>query len=140
MNPPTMTMGSSSRLLQIIWAGFLIHMGLVPFMGEYLSKGVVRPIDVFYYSFCAVVAVEVVVALVLRNKLDPVHDALRLNPGDMTALMSRHRLHIFLFAISESIVLFGFMLRFLGTPLSYCIPFYAAGIMLLLLSAPRKLD
>ncbi|MEO5936211.1 MAG: hypothetical protein ABIP81_03270 [Terriglobales bacterium] len=140
MNQPPVTAASSFRILRIMWAAFLIHMGMVVFIAEYLSKGDVRPIDVFYYSFCAVVAVEVVVALILRNKLDPAYDALRLNAEDKAALVDRQKLHVFLFAISESIVLFGFVLRFLGTPLPYCIPLYAVGVVLLLLSAPRELD
>ncbi|MEO6119488.1 MAG: hypothetical protein ABIP12_02270 [Terriglobales bacterium] len=140
MNQPPVTAASSLRLLRIVWAAFLINMGMVVFMGEYLAKGDVRPIDVFYYSLGAVVAVEVVVALILRNKLDPAYDALRLNAEDKIALMDRHKWHIFLFAISESIVLFGFALRFLGTPLPYCVPFYAVGAVLHLLSGPRKLD
>ncbi len=140
MNQPPVTAASSFRILRIMWAAFLIHMGMVAFMAEYLSKGGVRPIDSFYYAFCAVVAVEIAVALLLRNNLDAAYDALRLNVEDKSALMERHKWHIFLFAISESIVLFGFVLRFLGTPLLYCVPFYAGGVLLLLLSAPRKLD
>lgn len=140
MSQPPLTAAKSLQMMRIIFGVFIVHMGFVIFMAERLSKGDAKPIDSFYYTFAAVAVLELVIGIYLRGKLDPLYDARRLDPENTSLIGQRQVRHIVLFALSESIVLFGFVLRFLGTPLSYCIPFYAAGIMLLLLSAPRKLD
>jgi len=128
-------------MLRIMFFAFLGHMLLVMVLAEYLQKEEdPRPIDELYYAMAAVTVLEVIVTLFFRTKLDQTYTALTQNPEDKSALMERNRWHIFLFAFSESIVLMGFVLRFLATPLAYCVPFYVGGVLLLLLSAPRKLD
>jgi hypothetical protein len=41
-------------------------------------------------------------------------------------------------ALSEAVLLYGIAFRFLGAPRSLAVPFYIAGFLLMLLSAPRK--
>jgi hypothetical protein len=41
-------------------------------------------------------------------------------------------------ALSEAVLLYGIAFRFLGAPRSLAVPFYIAGLLLMLLSAPRK--
>ncbi|HUQ49795.1 MAG TPA: hypothetical protein VM056_03690 [Terriglobales bacterium] len=132
--------GQSLRVLRIMFIAFLVHMVMVILLAEYLQKGPVRKLDEFYYGIAGIAVLEFLIAMFVRSKLDPTYDSLRLNPDDKSALAGRNRWHIILFAVSESVVLLGFALRFLGTPLTYCVPFYVAGVLLLLLCAPRKLD
>ena len=60
------------------------------------------------------------------------------HPDDRSALMRWFTGNVVLFALCESIVLYGMLLRFIGATLMQALPFYAVGIFLLLMSYPRR--
>lgn len=78
------------------------------------------------------------VAQMLRQKLvvAPVEELAR--QPDSVALLQRWRSgNIVQFVFAESITLFGLVLRLLGANWPVATPFFAVGLLMLLLSAPR---
>jgi len=78
------------------------------------------------------------VAQTLRQKLviAPAEELAR--QPDNAALLQRWRSgNIMQFAFAESVTLFGLVLRLLGTSWPVAAPFFAVGLLMLLLNAPR---
>jgi len=78
------------------------------------------------------------VAQTLRQKLvvAPAQELAR--QPDNAALLQRWRSgNIVQFAFAESVTLFGLVLRFFGASWPVAAPFFAVGLLMLLLSAPR---
>lgn len=78
------------------------------------------------------------VAQTLRQKLvvAPAEELAR--QPDNAALLQRWRSgNILQFAFAESVTLFGLVLRLLGASWQVAAPFFAVGLLMLLLSAPR---
>ena len=78
------------------------------------------------------------VAQTLRQKLviAPAEELAR--QPDNAALLQRWRSgNIVQFAFAESVTLFGMLLRLLGASLPVAAPFFAVGLLMLLLNAPR---
>jgi NAD/NADP transhydrogenase beta subunit len=65
-------------------------------------------------------------------------EVLRLNPSDTTAAQRWMQGSILSVAFSESIVLFGFVLRMIGAQTKVVWAFYAAGLALMLMFVPRR--
>jgi ABC-type Fe3+ transport system permease subunit len=64
--------------------------------------------------------------------------ALSARPDDAAALKRWRTGYIITFAICEAIVLYGVVLRFAGLEPRRTFPFYIAGFVLMLVSAPRR--
>jgi len=78
------------------------------------------------------------VAQTLRQKLVVAPAAELARQPDNAALLQRWRSgNIVQFAFAESITLFGLVLRLLGASWPIAAPFFAVGLLMLLLSAPR---
>jgi hypothetical protein len=65
-------------------------------------------------------------------------DALRSIPDDPNSLAKWRQGVVLIDVLLETVVLFGFALRFLGGTLQQSLPFYAAGIGLMILWWPRR--
>jgi hypothetical protein len=79
------------------------------------------------------------VALMVRNRMvERAASQLALAPTDAAALNRWRMGHIVLFALSESIVLYGLVLRFIGASILQAGVLYAGGIALLLMFTPRR--
>jgi F0F1-type ATP synthase membrane subunit c/vacuolar-type H+-ATPase subunit K len=59
-------------------------------------------------------------------------------PENAEALTRWRTGHLAIYALSESVALFGLVLRILGFNLSEVMPFYLAGFALILLFGPRS--
>jgi hypothetical protein len=141
MNPPQgLTLAQSDRLLKIMQAAFGLHMVFVVFMAERLQKATDRYPPEFEIPFIVVGVGLVVTFFFVRTRLPLYESVLQTDPADRPALGKRQQLHVIIFAVSAALVLFGFVTRFMGASILYSGPFYGAGILLLLLSSPRKLD
>ena len=135
-----LTMAKSMRILKIMQFAFGIHMAMVIFMAEYIRKGDVPVAQELYLGYMIVSIGLVASFFFFRAKLTAPESALQQDPQDRVALGQRQKFHVFLLAISEALVLFGFVVRFMGESVGHSIPFYMAGSIMLLLSTPRKLD
>jgi len=89
-------------------------------------------------AFAVFCATEIAVALFLRSRLlPPCMEILRSNPGDPQALGRWRTGNIISFVFAETVALFGFALKFLGTSWFVAGPFFAAALFLLLIWTPR---
>jgi len=78
------------------------------------------------------------VAQTLRQRLVIVPAEELARQPDNAALLQRWRSgNIVQFAFAESVTLFGLVLRLLGASLPIAAPFFALGLLMLLLNAPR---
>ena len=65
-------------------------------------------------------------------------ETLQLHPEDGASVKRWFSGSMILFALCESVVVYGLALRFVGATLRQAAPFYLAGIVLLILFRPRK--
>jgi hypothetical protein len=79
--------------------------------------------------------------LVLRRKyLGRSVTALRSNPENVQAIKRWQTGQVLSFVLSEAVALYGVNLRYLGLSFREVIPFYAAGLALMLWSWPRAVE
>jgi hypothetical protein len=79
------------------------------------------------------------IALLFRIKmLQPAIENLQEKADDQIALARWRAGNILSFVLAESIVLFGFALRFLGGTITQSLPFYIVGVALMLVWWPRR--
>lgn len=84
---------------------------------------------------------EVGLALFLRNRyISGACEILRSDPGNQAALAKWRVGNLLSFVFAETITLFGLVLKFIGASWQIALPFFAAGLVLLLLWAPRKVQ
>jgi F0F1-type ATP synthase membrane subunit c/vacuolar-type H+-ATPase subunit K len=78
-------------------------------------------------------------AMLFRQKLaSSAQQALLRSPSDAAALGRWRLAHILAFALAETVVLFGLVLRIMGAPLATAAILYAIGFVALLILAPRR--
>ena len=79
------------------------------------------------------------IALFLRIKMvQPGAVILQEKPDDQTALARWRAGNILSFVLAETVVLFGFALRFIGGTTWQSLPFYIVGIALMLVWWPHR--
>jgi len=100
----------------------------------------VRPVAPSFIGAISGIAVIVgVVAFIFRSRtVAPAEETLRLNPQDSTALRRWRAGQITSLALAESVVLDGFVLRFVGAEWRVAGLFFVAGAALMLLFTPRR--
>ena len=76
--------------------------------------------------------------LVRQNVVASYAEALRTQPDDPATLFRWFSAHFVIFALAEAVALFGFLVRVMGATAAQAAPFYAGGIILLLLFTPQK--
>ncbi len=127
------------RTLRILQIAMLVSIVLYVWIGERVAQNVVRANPVFYYAVTFVaISVVGVIFVVRRALLSRFEAELSVQPDD-NALLARWRGgYIVIYALCESVSLFGFVLRFLGFPLARIWVFYLSGFALMLLFRPRQ--
>ncbi len=127
------------RTLRILQIAMLVSIALYVWIGERVAENVVRANPVFYYAITFVsISVVGVIFVVRRVLLSRFEAQLSTRPND-NALLGRWRAgYIVLYALCESIALFGFVLRVLGFPLARIWVFYLSGFALTLVFGPRQ--
>jgi hypothetical protein len=117
----------------------LVSVGLYAFIADRLGPApkVVSP--AFIYSIAAVAASMVgAILLVRRMKLKPAESTLAGNSENAVALNRWRTGYIATFALSEAVVLYGVVLRFVGLGFRQVVPFFVAGFILMLFFGPRR--
>ena len=79
-----------------------------------------------------------VILLVRRTLILQFEATLRTSPTDVGTLNRWRSSYIVTYALSESLALFGLILRFMGFNLVQVVPFYLAGFILMLFFGPRQ--
>jgi hypothetical protein len=112
----------------------LLGFSLVTF--EHFPKRSISPAVLIGISLC--VCWDIGIAFFFRaTKLAPASEALRTNPNDPAALMRWRAQSTVSFCFAETVVLMGFVVKFLGAGWSIVGIFFAVGTVLMLLWAPR---
>jgi hypothetical protein len=132
-------MDGSVKLVRIIQfamlAGVLVYAGLGEVLG---SVSHASDTTMFYVLSMVTVTMVGVILVVRRTLVIQSAVALAARPGD-TASLGRWRAgYMMTYALSETIALFGLVLRLTGFTLSQVAPFYVAGFILLLFFTPRS--
>ena len=96
-------------------------------------------IRILYNAFLLLALLLVAIALFFRQKKTaPAIERLHDQPNDRGAIQNLMAGSILSVVLAESVVLYGFALRFLGATRPQAAPFYVAGIFLMLLWWPRQ--
>ena len=139
MPQPILSLDSSVRVVRILYAVILYSMLLFILMAERFLHYEPHDVHLIWMVFLVTSLMVIGVAVFFRLKtLQPAAETLQTIPDDRTAA-SRWRFgNILSFALAESLLLFGFALRFLGGTTWQSVPFYVVGIALMLVWRPRR--
>ncbi|MGH9713431.1 MAG: hypothetical protein ACRD5M_09060, partial [Candidatus Acidiferrales bacterium] len=136
---PALTLENSIRSIRIIFAVILFAMFLHVLTAEKLIQHEPQDVHRIWPGLLIVGLWDLAVLLYFRFKaVRSAEETLQTQPEDRTALARWRVGYIITFVLSESIVLFGFALRFLGGTPMQSLPFYVIGISIMLLSWPRR--
>jgi F0F1-type ATP synthase membrane subunit c/vacuolar-type H+-ATPase subunit K len=132
-------MDTALRQLQIIWIALLITVGVYIVIGERVHPQQAPPNKIVFQAVAlACVATMSFIFIVRRFTIGKAVEVLSINPEDAGALGRWRVGYIVSLALSESVALFGFVLRMLGFSLGQVAPFYLAAGILMLFCMPRR--
>ena len=117
----------------------LVSIGLYAFIaGRHGPVSKVVPLAFIYSIVVLAASMAGAILLVRRIILKPAESTLAGDPENLAAL-NRWRIgYIATFALSEAVALYGFVLRFVGVGFRQVIPFFLAGLILMLFFGPRR--
>lgn len=131
-------MPSILRTLRILWIALVIALGLYVYLPEALAVGPKSPSPVVFLFVSMITVLMVGSAfLVRRKRIVAAEAALASAPGNPKALEQWRTGYVICLALSESLGLYGLVLRFIGFGFAQVAPFYLAGAGLLLFFFPR---
>jgi hypothetical protein len=128
------------RTIRYVHFAILLSVALYIWIAEFLRRGRSEEISNEIYWGLAIAGAGLLAAafLVRQRMLDPVVQTLQTQPDDAAAIGRWRVGYIIIFSFCEGVVLCGFLARFLGSSAMQAAPFYASGIVLLLLFYPRR--
>jgi hypothetical protein len=131
-------MEPARKVLQIVRIFMLVSIVCFAFIGERVGQSTAPDRNVYFaITLVAITTVGIIFAVrrlfVLRSEATLVSE-----PENAAALNRWRTGHLVIYALSESVALFGLVLRILGFNLSEVMPFYLAGFALMLLFGPRR--
>jgi hypothetical protein len=135
---PPIGMAVALRNARVLHACFLLAalLDIVTLVQIHPPRREVSSTIVYALAFeCIVVAG--LAMFIGRRRVHVAEEKLRINPGDAVALRHWRTGLILSWVFAESIVLIGFLVKFLGADWRTAGPFFAFGIMLMLLWTPR---
>ena len=117
----------------------LVSIGLYAFIAKDHGPTPKEVSLIFVCMMAALAAGMIAATLVVRRVLvKPAESTLAANPENAAALHRWRTGYIATYALSEAVVLYGVVLRFMGLSFSQVIPFFVAGFVLTLFFAPRR--
>ena len=136
-----MTADQRTRTLRIIHIAFLASLVMFIMVGEFLARERSEQPElppVFLPALAVIGISNAFAAITFRRKAEVAAEALVRNPEDLSLWQRWQGSNIASFALAESIVLFGWILRFMGAELAIAAVFYAAGFVTMLICTPRR--
>jgi LPXTG-motif cell wall-anchored protein len=132
-------MESSLKLLRIVQLALLAAIVLYAVIAEWVHPAPGTTTKAFFYVMTglALLAVEGIFFF-RRRKLKPSEEVLSVTPEDLFALKAWRTAYLVIYALCESVALYGVVLRFARFSFSQVAAFYLAGFLLLLYFAPRR--
>ena len=132
-------MESAVKTVRILQIAMLVSIAIYVFIGERIAPGPRSASPVFFYTFSLVGMTLVGIILLVRRTLILQSEAtLRTGATDVGTLNRWRSGYIVTYALSESLALFGLILRFMGFNLVQVVPFYLAGFILMFFFGPRQ--
>jgi hypothetical protein len=132
-------MESSFRLLRTVQVAMLISIGLYAFIAQGYGPAPREVSLAFFYSMVGLAAFMVgPILLVRRFIIGPAEDTLAGDSENAAALTGWRFGYFATFALSEAVALYGVALRFSGVGFRQVVPFFLAGLMLMLFLGPRR--
>lgn len=132
-------MDASVKILRAIQIAMLVSIVLYVLIGQRVgSAPKLNDPTIFYALSMATVTMVGVILVVRRTLVAHSTGILRERPNDGATLGRWRAGYVMTYALSESIALFGLVLRMIGFSLSQVAPFYIAGFILLLFFGPRR--
>jgi F0F1-type ATP synthase membrane subunit c/vacuolar-type H+-ATPase subunit K len=131
MNPQITT-------LNIIRAAFLVAVALYMFIGEKVGSNVIKTSPGVFQAMAAVSIMTIVAIFIMRRVIVlPAVATLRTQSQDNPALLRWRTGYLITYALCEAVALYGLVLRILGFPFAYVVPFYIASAGLMLYYRPQ---
>ena|SRR5579864_4514360 len=132
-------MSSVLKMLRIVHIAMLISIGMYVIVGELIASRspiVARP--TFFYVLSVLSITTIGVILVVRRTL-VLHSetTLRVKSNDLATLNRWRTGYLITYALSESLALFGLIVRLAGFSLSQAVTFYLPGFVLMFFFRPR---
>ncbi len=126
------------RVLQIIRFAFLASIALYAYLVVSVPSHAAPSPVIFLPISLIAVTLLIGVFITRRIFLARTEKILAVKPEDGEALARWRTGYLVAYALSEAIVLFGFMLHFMGFSLRQVAPFFLTGFLLILFSAPHR--
>ena len=134
------TVEGTLRYLRLVHGMLLFSMVLYPLVAQKLVPHQSTDLNRIFPIALTVLSVALIgIAVLVHTKMtQAAFDVLRTKPDDAASLSRWRQASIISYALSESVVLFGVALWFLGGTLNQSVPFYIAGPALMLFLWPRR--
>jgi hypothetical protein len=143
--PETQTTAGPERKINAAATLRIVHKLLVAstfiyaIFGELFGPVQHRHLKLYQVVLMTVAVGTLGLVLVVKTQMvDPAARTLASSPGDTDAHTRWRAGNLAVMAMSEAVVLYGFVLRIIGGTLSQALPFYVAGLLMLLLMQPRR--
>jgi hypothetical protein len=136
-------MNNTLEQVRLLYAAFIVTWFLFIVVVKLFqpSFGQAGDVPSFFPLVLGVLAIsEIGLAILLRKRLiDGAEAVLRANPEDQSAAARWRTGNLLSFCFAETVTIFGLLLKALGFDWKVAAIFFAAGLLLLLLWAPRAI-
>lgn len=131
-------MQSAVRVLRAIQIAMIVSIGLYVFVGERMAvAGKPDPATFYVLSLVSIIVVGFIL-VVRRTLVLQSEETLKAKSTDLAAVNRWRSGYIATYVLSESLALFGLVLRFLGFNLGQVAPFYLGALVLMIFFGPRQ--
>ena len=132
-------MDATLQFLRVIQTAFLVAVVIYIAIAEKAGPREPKDVKQIQILLMLMAATPVGVILFFRQRLiPPAEEVLRTQPEDANALRRWRTANFITLVLAEAVVLYGFVLRFMGGTLLQAAPFYAAGVLLMVVFTPRR--
>ncbi|HZQ24642.1 MAG TPA: hypothetical protein VFA89_17770 [Terriglobales bacterium] len=132
-------MQATVKLLRVLQIAMLVSIGLYIFLGERVTLNPPMPNpSVFYVISLVAITIIGIILVVRRTLVLQSETSLRTQSTDLPTLNRWRAGYLTTYALSESLALFGLVLRILGFTLSQVAPFYVAAFILMVFFTARQ--
>jgi amino acid transporter len=138
--PAEAGMDSLLKRAQIIWGAMLLAAFFYVLLPEWIRVKA-QPVNNILLLVIAFLAIFMLSSILwFRKKMASSDEILRNSPGDQVAAKRWMAGQILTFALAEAIVLYGLVLRLMGTDRLKALPFYILGMGALIVFRPKRIE
>ncbi|MGH9498548.1 MAG: hypothetical protein ACRD3L_05350 [Terriglobales bacterium] len=133
-------MDGAVRIVQVIRVALMVSVVLYAVVGEMMGRNLSSaPDNSIYFAITLAAVIAVALIVVIRRVLVLRSESVLARQAEDRAALGRWRTgYIVTYGLSETVALFGLVLRFLGFPLSQVASFYVVALVLMMFFGPRR--